>query len=264
MTASSGDGQVKVNSNQDTQKNSLRLAYTEFSVSERTTAQFLASSDGPLKVWLGKPKATFNRAKKGKYRPDSDRFTVELASGLNRMLIMIDANDKRTRFHVRFRRQSSKAEHERLARAALQSRGNVQRGREVFVNADKSLCAKCHRIGDGSEGGRIGPDLTGIGSRFSRIHLVESLLEPSRTIAPSYATLVIALSDGRVLTGVKVAETDDTLTVGDNQAKTHEVAKSDIEDSRVQEQSTMPEGIEKRLTEREFVDLIAFLVSQKK
>jgi hypothetical protein len=41
------------------------------------------------------------------------------------------------------------------------------------------------------------------------------------------------------------------------------LAKSEIEDQQPQPVSTMPEGLEKRLTVDEFVDLIAFLVSQK-
>ena len=144
----------------------------------------------------------------------------------------------------------------------MRGRGSALRGREVFFESEKSQCIKCHRLGE--KGGRIGPDLTGIGSRFSKIHLVESLLQPSRTIAPSYATLTVALSSGRVLSGVKVAETTKTLTLGDKDGKTHVIPRSQIELIRRQSKSTMPEGLEKRLTDREFLNLIAFLLSQKK
>ena len=103
-----------------------------------------------------------------------------------------------------------------------------------------------------------------MGSRFSRIHLIESILEPSRSVAPSYETRVVALDDGKVLSGVRVAETDTSLTLGDNQGKTFVVEKSNIEESRVQDRSTMPDDVAKRLTEKEFVDLVAFLLAQKK
>lgn len=135
-------------------------------------------------------------------------------------------------------------------------------GREVFFKTEKSQCIKCHRLGD--EGDRIGPDLTGIGSRFSKIHLVESLLEPSRTIAPSYATFTVALNSGRVFTGVKIVETTKTLMLGNKDGQRHVIPRSEIELIRRQSTSTMPEGLEKRLTDREFLDLIAFLLSQKK
>jgi hypothetical protein len=41
------------------------------------------------------------------------------------------------------------------------------------------------------------------------------------------------------------------------------LAKSEIEQCRTQPQSTMPEGLEKQFTTEEFVDLIAFLMSQR-
>jgi hypothetical protein len=41
------------------------------------------------------------------------------------------------------------------------------------------------------------------------------------------------------------------------------VAKTDIEQQQPSLVSSMPEGFEKRFTQDEFVDLIAFLMSQK-
>ena len=144
----------------------------------------------------------------------------------------------------------------------MTDRGDIDRGREVFAAAEKSQCIKCHRIGN--EPGRIGPDLTGIGSRFSRIHLIESILEPSRTVAPSYETLNIFLMNGRLVSGVKIKEDKDVVTIGDNQGKVHEILRDEIEEMQVQPRSTMPDGLEKRLTDQEFLDLLAYLLSQKK
>src|SRR5262249_51617047 len=150
----------------------------------------------------------------------------------------------------------SRAEHEKLTQAALDRPGNPARGRTVFFNVEKSHCLKCHRLRE--KGERIGPDLTGIGTRFSRVYLIESILDPSRTIAPSYQTVLLVLTDGRQLTGVKVAETEKTLTLADKDGKKHHLARADIEEQQRLSQSTMPEGLEKRLTEQEFIDLIAF------
>ena len=44
-------------------------------------------------------------------------------------------------------------------------------------------------------------------------------------------------------------------------AKKHVLAKSDIAGQRKSILSTMPDGLEKTLSEEEFVDLISFLVS---
>jgi hypothetical protein len=40
--------------------------------------------------------------------------------------------------------------------------------------------------------------------------------------------------------------------------------RSDIQEINTLRQSTMPDGLEKRLTDREFLDLLAFLQSLKK
>src|SRR5207302_1924179 len=149
----------------------------------------------------------------------------------------------------------------KLTQTALTQPGHVERGRQVFLDAEKSLCITCHRVGE--EGERVGPELTGIGTRFGRVYLIESVLEPSRTVVPGFATLRMELKDGRTLTGVKVAETDTTLTLVDLEIKKHELKKADIMEQRPLAISTMPDGVEKRLTEQEFVDLIAYLVSLK-
>ena len=170
--------------------------------------------------------------------------------------------DRPSRLQVRFRDRTLEGVLEIYAQRALKEKGDAVLGERVFRDIKRrGLCARCHRIGD--DGARIGPDLTGVGRRFSRIHLIEALLEPSRSIAPSYQTRVVVLESGRVLTGVRVSETPTELTLGDKEGKLHKVIKSEIDEQSVQAISTMPDGIDKRLTQQEFIDLIAFLVSQR-
>jgi len=239
-----------------------RLAVSDLFVEQPGNVEFLGSSDAAWQIWLnGRELARHD--KPAAFRPNADRFDAVLDKGLNRLVVRIEKATAETRFHLRFRLKSSKAEHERLIQLGLEGQGSATRGREVFLDSEKSQCVKCHRLAE-QQTGRIGPDLTGIGSRFSRIHLIESILEPGRTVAPSYATLMVALADGQVLSGVKIAETNSTLTIGDNQGKTHTIVRTEIDELKVQVQSTMPEGLEKRLTDREFVDLLIFLISQKK
>ena len=61
----------------------------------------------------------------------------------------------------------------------------------------------------------------------------------------------------------RIDEQADAITLGDNEGRKHKLAKKNIEEQRAQTASTMPEGLEKRLTADEFVDLIAFLAAQK-
>jgi putative heme-binding domain-containing protein len=259
--SSDADGRVELNLPDGGPAERAWVALSDVWSAESQQVQFLASSSSPFQVWLN-GRRLLQRDAAGEFRPDSQRVAGELRQGANRVALVVSATGGRTRFHVRFRRLASSAEHERLAQLALQSAGNTERGKELFFDAEKSLCLKCHRLGERGE--RIGPELTGIGSRFSRVHLIESILDPSRAIAPSYETVSLALADGRVLNGVKVAEDSRTLTLADEQARTHVIAKAQIEERQSQPRSTMPEGLEKRLTDREFLDLIAFLAAQKK
>jgi putative heme-binding domain-containing protein len=51
--------------------------------------------------------------------------------------------------------------------------------------------------------------------------------------------------------------------LGDQEGRRHAIPKAEIEAITRQPVSTMPEGLEQRLTAEEFVDLIAYLAAQK-
>jgi putative heme-binding domain-containing protein len=257
--AAGADARVALEADKTVADGQVWLASASLLMDDAAPVQFLASSNGTLNVWLN-GRRIHQRKEVRPYQPDSDRFDARLEKGLNVLLVEVSALRDKTQFHLRFRRKSSTAEHERLTQVALSRAGNPERGRTLFFNVAKSQCLKCHRLGD--QGEKIGPDLTGVGKRFSRIHIIESILEPSRTIAPSFETLTVALKDGRSLSGVRVEETADHLTLGDRDGKKHVVAKTDIEARQSDPRSIMPDALEKPFTTDEFVDLIAFLASQ--
>jgi putative membrane-bound dehydrogenase-like protein len=254
------DSQLRLRSEHAPEPASSWVVAADVEMDEPSAVQFLASSSGGLRVWCnGRP--VYERPGSRTYAPDSDRFDATLDRGPNRLIAAIAPAAELTPFHLRFRRKGSTAERERLMQRALAQAGNAERGRAVFGSMEKAPCLKCHRLGD--QGTRIGPDLTAVGSRFPRAYLIESILEPSRTIAPSFEAVAVALTDGRVLTGVRTAETETTLTLADAEGKTHTLPRAEIEAQRPQAASLMPDGLEKPLTPDEFVDLIAFLVGQK-
>ena len=71
---------------------------------------------------------------------------------------------------------------------------------------DKAGCAQCHRF-EGS-GGSVGADLTGLAKRMNPREVLESILEPSRTIAEAYMMEQFSMSDGAVHLGQVQEETD--------------------------------------------------------
>src|SRR5262249_30028958 len=129
------------------------LAYGEISVPEQVLVEFMTASTGVPTVWLN-GKVAFQRDRPGVIGPYPDRFEATLQKGLNRVIVRVAGVKGTGEFRLRFRRKSATAEHERLTLSALSRAGNPERGRQVFLNAEKSLCIKCHRLGD--QGERVG------------------------------------------------------------------------------------------------------------
>jgi len=139
--------------------------------------------------------------------------------------------------------------------------GDAERGRRLFFHQTVG-CAKCHRIED--RGGNIGPDLSVITRSSSREKLMQSIVEPSREIAPQFITHTVETTDGETFSGLLESETKDgsiTLTTVDGKAVF--LPGKQIGARSTSKVSLMPEGLEQALSEREFLDLIEFLASRK-
>ncbi len=143
------------------------------------------------------------------------------------------------------------------AQFALTHTGDADRGRKLYLDAKLTKCAICHKIEQ--HGGEAGPDLTIIGGKFDRPHLIESLIEPSRQIVEDFRTSTIVTRDGRVRTGVVRQQLEGNFTLFDVAGKKHVIAQADIEERNVNSLSLMPQGLSDVLTPQQFTDLIAYL-----
>ena len=140
--------------------------------------------------------------------------------------------------------------------------GDPDAGERVFFRSNGPGCYKCHRID--SRGSGVGPDLTLIGRATPREKLIESILEPSKEIAPAYTAWRITTRDGKERVGMIASETFDSfVTVVDSQGKVEKIRRTDIEERTAQTKSIMPDDLANQMTPREFLDLIAFLSSRK-
>jgi putative heme-binding domain-containing protein len=148
-------------------------------------------------------------------------------------------------------------ERDAYARFALAAPGNANRGRAVFADTTNAGCLGCHRVG--SEGGDIGPDLSDVGGKLDRAHLIESVLQPSLQIVEGYRSVVVATRDGRLWTGLVKGETSETITLVDAEARTQVLRKAEVEDRKDSEASVMPESLAARLSREQFADLITYL-----
>ena len=133
---------------------------------------------------------------------------------------------------------------------------NFERGRAAFR---KATCAQCHRLQ--GEGGGIGPDLSGAGGRFSPRDLLESILEPSRTISDQYQEIEVITQDGLLYVGRIAGEDGERLTLWDGAGERIEIDKDSIAERRPHPLSRMPSGLLDVLDRDEILDLFAYTLS---
>jgi putative heme-binding domain-containing protein len=142
----------------------------------------------------------------------------------------------------------------RLAGDAL-AQADLVHGRTLF----QKTCSNCHRLY--GEGGRIGPDITG-SNRHNLDYLLLNILDPSATVPREFTVSAILLSDGRVITGVVIRRTDQTLTV-QTEKEEQVIPVSDVELIRESQQSLMPDGLLKQMSEGDIRDLIGYLQTRQ-
>jgi putative membrane-bound dehydrogenase-like protein len=134
--------------------------------------------------------------------------------------------------------------------------GDIRRGQAVF-NSTKTSCIACHTIG--YVGGKIGPDLTRIGSLRNERDLLESILFPSASFVRSYEPLTVRTKDGKVFNGIPKKDAPDEIVLILAADKEQRIAREDIEEVQPGKVSIMPAGLDKQLTPQELADLVTFL-----
>ena len=130
---------------------------------------------------------------------------------------------------------------------------NPQRGMEVY----KATCAACHSLG--GEGGKVGPQLDGIGARGAT-RLLEDILDPNRNVDAALRAVIFKLDDGDIITGLKLREEGKLVVLADGQGKEIKVEADRIVESRVSSLSPMPSNLADLIKEQDLYDLVAALL----
>lgn len=131
--------------------------------------------------------------------------------------------------------------------------GDVERGREVYT----ANCGVCHLFY--GQGGKVGPDLSGIGVRAKEEILAE-ILDPNRSVEANYVLWTVETKSGETLSGRLDTETQTSIELYDLQGQKHAIQRKDIVSLDASNQSIMPTGLE-QLGEQALADLLAFLAA---
>ncbi|MBA3699270.1 MAG: dehydrogenase [Planctomycetes bacterium] len=138
--------------------------------------------------------------------------------------------------------------------------GDGRRGQEVFTSP-RAACTTCHTIG--YVGGRIGPDLTGIGKVRNRRDLLEAVIYPSASFVRSYEPWLITTADGQLHMGTISNEGPDFIVLTLVGGLTQRIARQDITEAKPSPVSLMPAGLETLLSAQELADLLVFLQERR-
>lgn len=142
-----------------------------------------------------------------------------------------------------------------LASAVRESADPV-RGEAIF-RRNSLLCSSCHAIG--GAGGRIGPDLSSLGTSSPVETIIRSIIYPTQSIKEGYELQRIVKKDGTELMAYLVSSGTAEVVVRDVAGQEISIPKSQVSTIEKTPGSLMPSGLTAGLEKQEFVDLVGFL-----
>ena len=144
------------------------------------------------------------------------------------------------------------------AEKILALKGDPKRGERIF-DYGAVQCKSCHVVQ--GKGGNVGPNLSQIGKKYERKALLETIMEPSKAIAPEYVPHLLETTGGQVYAGFVVERGAGQVVLKDAQGRLVKVPTSEVEALVPQKTSLMPELVFKDVSAQDAADLLAYLTT---
>jgi cytochrome c oxidase cbb3-type subunit 3 len=153
-------------------------------------------------------------------------------------------------------------------KAPAQPTGNAAHGKQLFYG--DANCSGCHMVE--GKGGRLGPDLSGVGMARSVEYIVESVRRPSRRLAQGlqestkefpqeYETVTVVTADGREIKGVTMNEDNFSVQMMDVSEQIHLFEKDELRSFSKSRVSSMPSYDTTLLSDKDLQDIVSYLLS---
>jgi cytochrome c oxidase cbb3-type subunit III len=153
-------------------------------------------------------------------------------------------------------------------KAPVKPVGNAAHGKELFYG--DSNCSSCHMVE--GKGGRLGPDLSSVGTSRTVESITESvrnpsqrlawgLAEPTKEFAQEYETVTVVTADGKQIKGVTLNEDEFSLQMMDTTERIHLFEKDKLRSISKSRQSLMPAYNATILSDTDLQDIVAYLLS---
>ena len=130
------------------------------------------------------------------------------------------------------------------------------KGELVFRKSNLS-CLTCHAIG--GAGGRIGPDLSSLGTSSPSETIIRSILYPNQSIKEGFELQRVAKKDGSEIMGYLAGNGSSELVIRDASGAEVSIPKSQVDKIEKVPGSLMPPGLTASLDKEEFINLVSFL-----
>jgi putative heme-binding domain-containing protein len=131
-------------------------------------------------------------------------------------------------------------------------------GKRLFET--KGGCLACHRVK--SEGSRLGPNLTDIGSTRRTVELERALVNPNAEAAPQNRFVRVVTQDGTALTGRLLNIDTFSVQLIDSSENLRSFVRADLREAAVLGKSPML-SYKDKLSPQELADLVGYLASLK-
>jgi putative heme-binding domain-containing protein len=267
VSAKGPDGVIDLGSD----SRSEAYAYAEVMSDVERAVELRVGSDDRMTLYVNGQKVHDDRGESG-WAPDEATVAATLKPGRNVIAAKVGNAGGGWMFSVAvsgeqkgrlFQYNTQSLDPAMYADFGMKNPGDAAKGKQIFANAAGVACIKCHQVNGVPGGGEVGPALTGVGAKYDRAKLIESLLYPSRQIFDGYEQTLVRTKDGNTYAGGVRGETADELTLVDSENRKTVIKKKDIDRRKVSELSMMPEGMHTGLKPEEFADLVAYLQSLK-
>jgi putative heme-binding domain-containing protein len=233
--------------------------------------ELVTGSDDSMTLWLNGQQVVSD-PNDSAWNPEEQRTKASLKAGDNVLVAKLGNRSGNWQFSVSisaertgklFEYDTRKLDPTLYASFALDHSGNAESGKKIFFNPNGVGCVKCHKATIGGEGGEVGPALAGVGAKYDRAKLIESILYPSKQIFDGYQQTLVRTKSGKTFAGSVRGETETDFTLIDANGVKSVIRKSDVDKRKVSQLSLMPEGLHTALKPEEFSDLVSYLQSLK-
>jgi putative heme-binding domain-containing protein len=140
-------------------------------------------------------------------------------------------------------------------RALAEKKGDAAKGKLAAA-----MCTACHLIG--TQGGQIGPNLSGVGAMGNEA-ILRNILTPNAAMESAYRIYRVEQKDGTVLDAFYVSEDKDAVVIRLPGAADQRLPKASIRKTTFLRRSLMPEGLLEGMSPEQVTDLFTYLGTLK-